>query len=287
MTITTTTTTTTTTSAMRVRNPRRILAVSLESQADHLCQAISELTGKQPQTPPAGTTHNLQLRTAYYTATVPIWLDTMTSPSEWADTFLSEEAIEVLAALGGLVLVFAPSPDARDAIRNVGKVVHRGLGGFEWDGVRLAVGITAGETYPDFDDEMDEVCAEAGLEYVRLGKDQPAARNEFGDKTGMERVKEALEANDWSHADEDDAAASSDEPRDDGLGFALDPADQESLQKALWGDSEEPSEAKVEHVEELMQRLRVVREAGEGLPEPQRRRMAARAVQEAMKELQL
>lgn len=38
-------------------------------------------------------------------------------------------------------------------------------------------------------------------------------------------------------------------------------------------------------VESMMRRLQAVREAGEGMDEAQRRRMAARAVQEVMKEL--
>lgn len=157
-----------------------------------------DLTGTHPEpTGPspslAGTTHDLALKTPYYTATVPIWLDLIASPSEWADSFLSAEAKEVLAVLGGVVVVF-PLPintgtgtgedtnvqdnatAARDLIRGVGKVVKEGLGGWEWDGVRLCLGV--GEI--DDVDEWEDCCAEWGLEFVQVRSQNVPARNEFG-----------------------------------------------------------------------------------------------------------
>lgn len=50
-------------------------------------------------------------------------------------------------------------------------------------------------------------------------------------------------------------------------------------------DGQAGDEAEVERVERLARRLLAAREAGEGLPEGQRRRLAARAVGEVMKEL--
>ena len=139
-----------------------------------------DLTGSTPQpasTSLAGTTHDLPLKTQYYTATVPVWIDLVASPDEWAASFLSDEAGEVLAVLGGLVVVFAladaASDEARSFIQHVGEVVNKGLGGWEWDGVRLAVGVGDGES-----DEWDELCAEAGLEFVQVGGQ--ARVNEFG-----------------------------------------------------------------------------------------------------------
>lgn len=148
-----------------------------------------DLTGSTPEsasTTLAGSSHNLNLKTSYYTATIPIWLDLIASPSDWASSFLSDEAQEVLAVLGGLILVFAmPSgttesnttehDQTRNLIRQVGQVVQKGLGGWEWDGVRLAVGMGDGES-----DEWDEICAELGLEFVQLGSGHSQERNEFG-----------------------------------------------------------------------------------------------------------
>lgn len=42
-----------------------------------------------------------------------------------------------------------------------------GLGGWEWDGVKVAVGV--GSCDADEMDEWDELCAEAGLEFVHVG----------------------------------------------------------------------------------------------------------------------
>lgn len=167
----------------------------LSSVSRKLTRTI-DLTGSKPAREAAslaGTTHDLSLQTQYYTASVPIWLDLIASPSEWAASFLSEEAGEVLAVLGAVVLVFAlPGPSAscaagsgellRRLIEQVGRVVNEGLGGWEWDGVRLAVGVVAADAAADADvdaEEWDELCAEAGMEFVRVGGMQ-SARNEFG-----------------------------------------------------------------------------------------------------------
>lgn len=157
-----------------------------------------DLTGTPPEptsTSLAGTTHDLEIKTAYYTATVPIWLDLIAAPSEWAGTFLSEEAKEVLEVLGGIVAVFAIPPatadssssndhakDTKDFIREVGRVVKEGLGGWEWDGVSLAVGVGEVAHLDDLD-VWDEVCGDAGLEFVHVASSAAEdARNEFGGK---------------------------------------------------------------------------------------------------------
>ena len=50
-------------------------------------------------------------------------------------------------------------------------------------------------------------------------------------------------------------------------------------------DEEALDDGDVAKVERMMRKLQAVREAGEGMPEEQRRRMAAMAVKEVMKEL--
>ncbi|KAL7811716.1 hypothetical protein V8C44DRAFT_330129 [Trichoderma aethiopicum] len=330
---------------MDISNPRRILAVSLEDSEHHLSRVIKDLTGSSPEpasTSLAGTTHDLDLKTAYYTASVPIWLDIIASPSEWASSFLSEEAREVLAVLGGLVVVFAipsGSPTALTAenelpslIRHVGSVLQKGLGGWDWDGVRLAVGIGEGDA-----DEWDELCSEFGMEFVQLKSGQKE-KNEFGEKTGISRVKEALESNDWEQlndgplsdfgetrsgkSDDDDGADFDPESLD----FGVDRSDFEGLRMAIWNtgrlDTERPGSAStkqdqadqskvsevssgsaavaekdhetedrelddedVAKVEKMMRKLQAAREMGEGMGEAQRRRLAAKAVEEVMREL--
>ncbi|KAL7934138.1 hypothetical protein V8C35DRAFT_303321 [Trichoderma chlorosporum] len=327
---------------MDISNPRRILAVSLEGSEQRLSRVIKDLTGTSPEaasTSLAGTTHDLELKTSYYTASIPIWIDLIASPSEWASSFLSEEAREVLAVLGGLVLVFAipnakptsltADNDAPSLIRHVGSVVQKGLGGWEWDGVRLAVGIGEADA-----DEWDELCAEAGLEFVQLKSGQKE-KNEFGEKTGIARVKEALESNDWEQLNDDPISdfdeARSDKSEDaedfdpDSLDFGVDRSDFEGLRMAIWetsrletGDADNalPKEAEkdmpkateastssaananegeaqdreldgedVAKVEKMMRKLQAAREMGEGMSEAQRKRLAARAVEEVMREL--
>lgn len=119
---------------------------------------------------------------------MPIWLDLITTASEWAASFLSPEAKEVLEVLGGVVVVFPVSASTsssqnKDLIREVGRVVKEGLGGWEWDGVGLGVGI--GEV-PHLDDldVWDGLCGDAGLEFVHVGSSATPddAKNEFGGK---------------------------------------------------------------------------------------------------------
>ncbi|KAK4040012.1 alpha and gamma adaptin binding protein p34-domain-containing protein [Parachaetomium inaequale] len=381
---------------MEIPNPRRILAVALADSAQHLSDVIKDLTGTHPPTqrPPspsedeeekrentgeqtqtqtaetlAGTTHPLTLSTPYYTATVPIWLDLvagLSSPAEWAASFLSPEAREVLEVIGGVVVVFglpsnstsssssysssssppsaaaaaeggatgsggAPgaavpssTPEnererAKELIRQVGRVVREGLGGWEWDGAGLAVGIgqVAGDDGDGGElDEWEDLCAEWGLEFVHVpragvgsGKGKKGdERNEFGERMGIARVLEALEANDWSgggmggEGEEEEADVKEqgqpgededDEFDPEKLDFGFDREDFLGLKRAIWSggekggddEDEEVGEEDVQKLERMMMKLQAVRDASAGMPEEQRKRMAARAVGEVMKEL--
>lgn len=147
------------------------------------------------------------------------------------------------------------------------------------------------------------------------------------EKTGIPRVREALEANDWAQVSDDlsdfgdfKAGDGEDDGKDldpDNLDFGYDRADFEGLKAAIWSsgmpEQEDEKETKdtdtktpgadtllksteeggkselddedVDKVEKMMRKLQAVREAGEGMGYDQRRRMAARAVEEVMKEL--
>ncbi|KAI1360890.1 hypothetical protein F5Y08DRAFT_331242 [Xylaria arbuscula] len=324
---------------MEVPNPRRILAVSSADSVQHLARVVKDLTGTTPEqtsTSLAGASHNLSLKTTYYTAEVPIWLDLISSPSEWSASFLSAEAKEVLEVLGGLMIVFALPVNAssdegkasQDLIRQVGKVVKDGLGGWEWDGVGLCLGV--GEI--DDVDIWEDCCAESGLEFVQVRSQLTPSRNEFGEKTGVPRALEAFEANDWANVTTDDlgsdfedidAELEAHKKRQNGnedpntpdldpesLDFGFDREDFEGLKRAIWNagkdDAEgfmdgEPSKDKgaptldeaeedmnddaIQKMERLMAKLQTVRDSNAGLPEDQRKRAAAKAVAEVMKEL--
>ncbi|KAL1841893.1 hypothetical protein VTJ49DRAFT_6415 [Mycothermus thermophilus] len=317
-------------------------------------EETQEQQQQQQQEPTlSGTTHPLPLQTPYYTASIPVWLDLISDNHEWARSFLAPEAKEVLEVLGGVVVVFgippppltASSPPAhssvtcsrekaRELITQVGRVVREGLGGWEWDGVGLAVGVSShgygsggdgGDVGDGVLDEWEDLCAEWGLEFVHIsagelkassssssgdqkGKEQK--RNAFGERVGMARVLEALQANDWSggglggsgDGDEGAGQEDDDDEDDDGdfdpskLDFGFDKADFEGLRKAIWAgstgndDNEEEEgdigEEDVERLERMMRKLQAVRDATAGLPEDQRKRMAARAVGEVMRELE-
>ncbi|PSR77711.1 hypothetical protein BD289DRAFT_142079 [Coniella lustricola] len=340
-----------------ISNPRRILAVALGAETEQLSQVVRDLTGNVPQPVDAtlaGTTHDFALNTVYYTATVPLWLDLISDPEEWSATFLSDEAKEVLQVLGGLLVVFAMPKDAsstaaaaaakdgtqqtKTMIAEVGKVIREGLGGWEWDGVTLAVGVGPVD-HPDDLDVWDEVCGDAGLEFVHVvsAEDSTETRNEFGEKTGIPRVLEALQSSDWASV-----LSPGDDVDDDGeninlgdgdndeadldldlenMDFGIDREDFDGLKKAIWeaqleregltGSQEEvpggtsiitptnpsppPSERTesdqhlddddINKIEQMMHKLQAVRDMSAGLPEEQRKRLAARAVGEVMRDL--
>lgn len=116
-------------------------------------------------------------------------------------------------------------------------------------------------------------------------------------------MKEALEANEWDQpadtVDEDEDKDTESKPADDdaeNMDFGLGQADIESLKKAIWagsqGASGKPDEDQddiddqdVAKVEAMMRKLQAAREAGESMSETQRRKMAAKAVEEVMREL--
>jgi len=79
------------------------------------------------------------------------------------------------------VFAIPPTGSSREPaerlIRHVGRVVKEGLGGWQWDGVGLAVGM-AGDA--EGNGEWEDVCAEMGLEFVLVGGGNEGGRNEFG-----------------------------------------------------------------------------------------------------------
>jgi hypothetical protein len=348
----------------------------------------TELTGSKPALNPdttslAGLSHNLAIRTAYYTADVPIWIDSIpeaeaeseplpepdppasksqpptttilkspdrpsaspTPPSPWADwasPYCAPEATEVLTSLGAVIAVFrkpcspAEFSTIKDLLTSVQRVVRAcskeadGLDG-DWDGVCLAVGMKrklVGGGFEVGEEEWEDVCAERGFEFVdgEVGLPKGGAkgkRNEFGEFTGLARLREALEANDWSpnvdllptalDDDEDDEERltwNGDENvrfDDDTTGFGEEAAElememfgmkrailemeredeHEGAGRAASGQKkdEETEEDQVEVLESLILRMQAVKETGAGMSEAARKRFAARAVQDIMRSL--
>lgn len=138
--------------------------------------------------------------------------------------------------------------------------------------------------------------------------DELGNRNDLGEKVGMARLKEALEANEWEVGDGDDFDGLDDLGFDDvgddaSLGFG---EEAEEAQMEMWGlrgalrqrEQEErevtiddAGETKrdgedddgVQELEAMMLRMQAVRDMGADMPEGERRKFAAKAVREVMK----
>ncbi|KAL5329154.1 hypothetical protein ACEPPN_002664 [Leptodophora sp. 'Broadleaf-Isolate-01'] len=292
---------------MEISHPRRILAVSRPDSG--LLDLVQGLTGSAPTLTTdtvAGTTHNWAVKTSYYTAMIPIWLDEISDASVWSADFLAPEAREVLTVLGAFIVCFRKPVDekalkeVRDLMEGVAEVVKEGCG-LMWDGVCLAVGMPQSTT-PYLEksfDEWEELCQEYGFEYVDF---ESKGRNEYSEPMGMDRLKEALEANDWEGNDELGETIDLDGLEDDSdeagsIGFGLDAADKAEMERELRGmkmaiygggnddDEEEPSDKDVEDLQALMLKMQAVRDLGADMPEAERKRFAAKAVSDIMKKL--
>lgn len=135
----------------------------------------------------AGTTHTWSIKTNYYTANVPIWLDEISEPETWSKEFLAPEAREVLTALGAFVVCFrkplnaAALAEIKTLLENVSEVVKEGCG-YSWDGVCLAVAMPQSST-PYLEksfDEWEEICQDCGFEFVDF---ESKGRNEYSGKS--------------------------------------------------------------------------------------------------------
>ncbi|KAK6521116.1 hypothetical protein TWF506_001348 [Arthrobotrys conoides] len=295
---------------------RRILLVGRRDS--EILKFLETLTGSLPshQTPDshAGLTHTLTLKTQYYTSTIPIWIDEIHSPTEWSTAYSSPEAKEVRQVLGAIIYCFKkPTSDSeisdsiKEDLRGLGKVVK--ACGYSWDGVCLAVTMPH-SIQPQVEkaaEEWEELMMEFGFEFVDF---EAKGRNDYGEPTGMERLKEALEANDWNAPlslglddlddDELDELAGEDPVDQDGNvrnGLKLEANEMEQemfgLHQAILGetgedgndDDDDDEEIQVENLEAAMQRLQTVKDMVAELPDDQKRVFAAKAVAEVMKTL--
>ncbi|KAJ5661805.1 uncharacterized protein N7477_009421 [Penicillium maclennaniae] len=131
-------------------------------------------------------------------------------------------------------------------------------------------------------------------------------RNKFGEYEGMPRIKEVLETHDWTasgdsfDADELDMEDDFDEfmsggkSHSRGFGEEVNELEREmfGLRMAIerGGDRHDDSESEneedqVESIEALMLRMQSIREMSADMPEAQRKRFAAKAVQDIMRDL--
>jgi len=217
---------------------------------------------------------------------------------------MKEEAGEVVQAVGAWVYAFRVGGDgsvAEEAEKTLGALqdVIEAHAGYGAESVMLVVGMPpVGKESLDLEknkrEDWDDVAMQYGFEFVEYGA---KGVNEFGEKQGMDRLKEALEANEWTDV-AGDALGSSDADDDFG-GFGREEAemhaelfgvkfslleqdhDDEEGYGEAW-DADHPDgnqELQVDDLDKMMSQLLAVREQSAGLPEAQRRRMAAQAVE--------
>jgi ATPase subunit of ABC transporter with duplicated ATPase domains len=90
---------------MDIKHARRILIVGAPGCGS--LEITKALTGSSPAPHAsgscAGLTHEWDVRTAYYNAKVPLWIDEISDVQEWKEEFMKEEAGEVVQAVGAWV----------------------------------------------------------------------------------------------------------------------------------------------------------------------------------------
>ncbi|KAK5122113.1 hypothetical protein LTR85_004359 [Meristemomyces frigidus] len=296
---------------MDIKYSRRMLCVG--APQSRVLDVIKDLTGSAP-TPQesgstAGLTHEWDAKTPYYTAKIPIWVDEIPETEAWRTEFLKPEAQEVVEAVGAWLYCFPKPHDEASTgeVEGVLKAVqsikeeHAGYGA---DTVMLAVAMpnrqhTETESSSVGQEEWDDVCMQYGFEYIDYSAQ---GKNDYGEKVGFERLKEALEATAWSAtADDDDDLNLNDLDFDvdDGVGgFGMEEAEMTAelfgMKAALYGEDEDEPEAddfvppkeqatQVDDLERMMGKLLAVKEQSADLPEAQRKRMAAQAVRDLMR----
>ncbi|MCJ1363594.1 hypothetical protein MMC16_002701 [Acarospora aff. strigata] len=293
---------------MNICNPRRILLVSAPDSST--LDLLKNLTGTAPEPQCdsiAGLSHFWAIETAYYTASVPIWIDEIVDAEAWKNEFLKPEAKEVLEVVGAVVLCFKRAVDEEDlgriksTLEAVSTVVRKGCR-YGWDGVCLAVSMPQSVTphLPLEFEEAEELCREAGFEYI---EGDAKGRNEFGEPVGIARIKEALQANDWDGGEGEEFLSESldlgsdDEDEDGGIVPKAEVAQIEremfGMRDAIYGqrpgqsreDDGQDEELKVEELERLMVKVQVVKDMGADMPETERKKFAAKAINDIMKTL--
>ncbi|CAK7562226.1 MAG: hypothetical protein SEPTF4163_000061 [Sporothrix epigloea] len=262
------------------------------------------------------------------------------SPRQWADAFLADEAAEVRQALGGVIAVVevqsvSPTHDTRqkDLVNHVGRLVQgmgtlydlaeegskdldedQGAGTQEfrdlWDGVGVVAGVSEMPIDEDTIAAWEDACNLVNLEFIAVVPGQEAT-NEFGENTGIPRLLETLQANDWellcdSNGADDmfgsfqDIAGEGGDYDDinfddpESVDFGFDRDDFTGLRQAIWqqstaeredDDADEKDTDEAALMESMMRKLQAARLQSELLPPAQRRAMAARVVGEVLKEL--
>ncbi|KAF2745047.1 hypothetical protein M011DRAFT_407591 [Sporormia fimetaria CBS 119925] len=274
---------------MDIKNPRRILVLGAPDAG--VLNLLKDLTGSAPalvSDSTAGLSHTWDVTTRYYTASLPIWIDELHDVEEWRSDFTKPEAKEVVSVVGAWVFCFRKPVDeeglsnVKSALKAITEVIEASQG-YSGDSLCLAVAMPQSMTphLAKSAEEWEELCFDYDFEFV---DSEAKGKNEFGEAVGIKRLEEAVKSHQW----EGDEALELSGDDDFGESFGAEEAEMGleifGLKAAVQGMEDEESEAQVEELEAMIKRMAAVKEMGEGMPETERKRFAARAVNDLMKD---
>ncbi|KFY00230.1 hypothetical protein V490_01431 [Pseudogymnoascus sp. VKM F-3557] len=299
----------------------RILLLAPSDEA-----AITFLKDLTPSAPPpfaegetlAGKSHVLHIENKFYTADISIWIDIINPDGmrKWADEFSSEEAAVVRASIGAYVVLLerGEGRSGWDKVERVLKEVDRVTSIVEAEAIEEGDSFEEGEPVGEGEsvEEEETIDEEKECDAVLLGvllgcaageddedfvlgfeivNAAATGKNEYGEAVGVERVKEALEANSWAgkKLEEDIDVEKLEKELGIGLGedleggFEIGKEEMDEMRKPIfgWGDGDE--EGGVEEMAAIMSKVLALREQGADMPEAERKKFAAKAVRDLMK----
>ncbi|PPJ57095.1 hypothetical protein CBER1_00461 [Cercospora berteroae] len=289
---------------MDIKHSRRILL--LGTRESGTLAVVKDLTGSAPDPhidgSTAGLTHEWNAETAYYKANVPIWIDEVPDLRSWKTEFLKPEAKEVVDEVGAWVYCFQRQADGKistqveEALKGIKEVVDQHS--LVLDTTLLAVakphGKQAVSSATANQEEQEDLCMQYGFEYVDYGA---TGKNEYGEKVGLERLKEVLETNEWASGENDEVDLDDlDFTADDFGDFGTEEAEmtaelfgmnaalneEDDLDTTGEGFTTAAQAVQVDDLDKLMSQLLAVREQSAGLPEEERKKKAAKAVKDIM-----
>ena len=246
---------------------------------------------------------------------------------QWKEQMLSGPASEVRAVVGGIILLLPSSPKSRgsedaimqyvEAVNSLREVIEDESGGRDVAAAIVIQSVASKATESQGElgqylEALEDMCQEAnifGWDFIAYNGTSGVPqddKSEFGEKTGLPRLIEVLEAVDWSvgpQLSQSDLGNEWEEARSPTIigdpGFS--PLDAE-LQQEMMGlkmsmleddsgksapktieDSDE--EMSVKQMSALMERVVAIKEASADMPDVEREKFAKREVDKIMTEL--
>jgi hypothetical protein len=209
----------------------------------------------------------------------------------------------------------------KEALKAISEVIEKASYSGTYGGgeaVCLAVAMPQSITpYLDIKkEEWEDMCQGYGFEYIDFEEKVKGGKekNEFGEEVGIKRVEEALAANDWEGGEGDNMDSGEWEDEVEGEGLHAEEKEMGveifDLKAAIYGlsggenETEDGDQKKqVEELESMMRKMMAIKgmfflwffgcsvgadyftETSEGMPEAERKRFAAKAVNDLMKDL--